>query len=1347
MKSEQVIRKIRGLVAACLVAQGGSQSQTAIAARSDVQVKVSDARAFVVEFRPEYHERRFAAPDGRQLFLLDFDGAVSSGKEGEADLRSRLLPLALPAENGNIVQVLAADYEDISGVEYAPVPHCKDKEGMPVSFSYDRSDVYRQSVLDPAKVAELLPSVRSRSVTIGRVKVTPVQYDAARRVARKYTRILLQVSFGAPAGALASTDDLLLRSAVLNGDVLKTWKAASLLSKAAALIPSVLASGDWYRIPITEEGIYRLDAKFLSSAGIDVSSLDPRTIKIYGNGGMEVPEASEASRTVDLAQNAIYVEGESDGKFDSGDYVLFYGCGTRGVRYDSTSHLYLHYIHDYTEANYYWLTFGGTAGKRMAQVPSLTGQPDIVADSFTDMVAIEEEKVNLLSSGRQWYGQTISGPTGSFTYVNVLQDLVPDQTITYRYSLVAHSDEAPTFTVREGSTVLGTHTLSASYGYLYATGGTYQRSGTSTLANNTSQLNIQMSALSSSQGWIDWVEISFPRRLWAANNVLRFRSPDVSALVEYHLQQFGTMPIILDVTTQDAVKMITGVGGSYTFRRQETLGRPSQYYAAVSAGWKTPAGATKMANQNLRGYADGADFIIVTSTEFMAAAQRLKAHRENPAYGGLKTYIADIAAIYNEFSGGLPDVSALRDYLRYAYDNWTPRPQFVLLLGEGTYDYKGLLGTRSTYVPTWQSVESRDEIYSYTTDDFFVRFGSGNAVSLASGRITSRSVAEANLVIDKIIRYDQESAKDLWKMRMLFVGDDAFTTEGGEVGDRTIHSDDQETLAGSRFTPDEFEKKKIYIAEYPTVNTAVGRRKPAANQAIIDQVNQGVLIFNYAGHGNSDLLAHEHIFEVQTSVPQLTNASRLSVWYLATCGFSQYDDPKAYTGSEFLMNKPDGGAVAVVSATRKVYQGANAALNQGTYQRMFTRDSYGRLIVERPATALFLYKAATGDYDPNDQKFCFMGDPTMRLQYPALFAMIDSINGERVDSVNGLPRTAPVQVQSLSRVSVSGTLRNGQNLVDQSFDGRATVVLNDATRVQVIVNFYPGTNWSYLATGETIYRGDNTVHNGRFHATLVVPKDIAYADSTSRGRLVAYFSGTESDGAAYTSNVRVAGADSTVRNDGKGPDISLYINSRDFRPGDMVSQDPILVVDLRDSNGINTSGSSIGHRLEAWVNGSLQSLDLTGYYASKLDDYRQGSIEYPLKDLSLGRNTLRVRAWDAFDNSSTAETYFEVASADGLTLADVYNYPNPFSESTLFTFRHNQTVPLKVTVKVYSVAGRLIQIIETITNGEPYVRIPWDGRDREGDAIANGVYLYRIVAQTVDGRFSSESLGKLSVLK
>lgn len=1330
------------------LAGGQLSAQSPLSVTPGVSVRQSDGRTLIVEFRPIFRREQISSQDGQQSVLFDFDGAVRLAPAGSADLRSTIIPVALPSAAGNSVQIIASDYEDVPNADYAPVPVYEDRESMPVAMKYERNpEAYRRERIDPSTIVELLPPTRARTVVIGRVRVSPIQYDAARRVVRKYSRLLIQVDFGVPGqGAFSSTDDPLIRGSVVNGSALASWKGRTPLRKTSGIVPSILGTGEWYRMTVAEDGLYRLDAKYLAAAGINLSAIDPRTIKIYGNGGREVPEDPTAPRISDLSENAIYVEGEGDGKFDQADGVLFYGRSTRGVVFDGSAHTLRHYVHSYAEGNYYWLTFGGSNGKRMAQIPSSGSAPDVVAEAFTDLVAIEEEKVNLISSGRRWFGQTLNGPSGSFTYMNLLPDLVPNGTITYRYSLALHSDVSASFVVREGTNIIGNHLLSASSGYLYGTTATLQRTGSSSLPGNTSQLNFALSGIASSQGWIDWVEILFPRRLWAVNSALRFRAPDSTGMVEYRLQQFSSMPLVLDVTVHDDVKIMSGISGSYVFRRAEVRGTASEYFASTSAAWKTPAGITRTQNQDIRGYADGADFIIVTSEEFRAAADRLKAHREQAQFGGLKTYVADVARIYNEFGGGLQDISAIRDFLKYAYENWSPRPQFVLLLGGASYDYKGILGTRSTFVPIWQSPESLDEIYSYCTDDFFAKFDALGTISMVLGRIPSRTPSEGDVAIDKTIRYDAQSARDPWKMRILFVGDDAYTADGGEIGDRTTHSQDAEDLA-TRFTPDEIEKKKIYIAEYPLVNTGAGRRRPAANQAIIDQVNQGVLIFNYSGHGRADLLSHEHIFEVQTAVPQMNNADRLSVWFLATCGFSQFDDPKSYTGSEFLMNRPDGAAVAVVSATRKVYQGANAALNQGMYLRMFSRGPFGRLTVERPATALFLYKVASGDSDPNDLKYVFMGDPTMRLQYPSLHAMIDSINGERVDSLGGSPRTTPVQLRSLSQISVSGTVRGTQNDVDPAFGGRTTMIMNDATRLQTIVNFYPGANWSYVATGGTIFRGENTVLNGRFRSTFIVPKDVSYSDSTTRGRLVAYLSGAGADGVAFTSNVRVAGADSAARNDGHGPLIDIYLNSRDFRPGDMIYENPVLYVDLRDSNGINTSGTGIGHRIEAWVNGSLQSKDLTDYYSSKLDNYREGTVQYLLKDLPQGRNSLRVRAWDSFNNSSSGETFFTVASGDGLTLADVLNFPNPFSDATLFTFRQNQSTPLNVTIKIFTVAGRLIQTIDSMTNGEPYIRIPWDGRDRDGDRIANGVYLYKVIARTPDARFTSEALGKISVLK
>jgi hypothetical protein len=395
-----------------------------------------------------------------------------------------------------------------------------------------------------------------------------------------------------------------------------------------------------------------------------------------------------------------------------------------------------------------------------------------------------------------------------------------------------------------------------------------------------------------------------------------------------------------------------------------------------------------------------------------------------------------------------------------------------------------------------------------------------------------------------------------------------------------------------------------------------------------------------------------------------------------------------------------------------------------------------------------LFKYKVGRNELNEQKYFFMGDPTMRLQFPGGYASLDSINRQPVDSVNGSPRIAPVQLKALSRVTVKGTLRSQSGLPDSTSQGRLTLTINDATRMVVIVNFSPSVpSWPYIATGGVIYHGDNSIVNGRFTAEFIVPKDILYADSTTRGRVVAYFSNAGGDGMGYTAKVRIGGTDSTAAQDAQGPKMSLYLDSRSFRSGDIVGKSPTLYVDLEDVNGINTSGSGLGHRIEAWLNNSAQSKDITDFYTGQLDNFQKGTVLYPLGELPLGKSTLRVRAWDTFNNSSVAETFFEVTSSDKLTIADVMNYPNPFAQSTAFTFRQNQLTPLNVVVKVYTLAGRLIQTLENSSAGEPFVSIPWDGRDRDGDVLANGVYLYKVIVKTQDGRFSSEALGKLSVLK
>lgn len=1351
--SKTVLKRVL-LASACLLPAAGSahaaDSPVSPLRESEVVTRALGATTLQVEYRPASLHLDTVMQGGKAYMRVLFNEAVRVSPvdaAGEPDVPFRQLAVAFPSMGAHRVRVIASDYEELRGISVLPIPGMRARDGFVETKEYvERSDQPRGFA--PEDIVRLTPPAKVRSALIGNIRISPVQYDPATHVLRKYSRIVVEVTFGGDRPEMVrSGDTAFLANAVVNPEMLRFWESAVAPVRKTAATPGVLASGDWYRLTVSEEGIYKIDAAYLAAAGINAGSIDPRTIRIFGNGGKEISENVSVARPSDLVENAIYVQGESDGQFNAGDYVLFYGCGTRGLAYDPASRSVRHYIHHYSDVNYYWLTFGSAQGKRMVSQPSLASAPDVVVERFGDAIFIEEEKVNILSSGKDWLGQSLNGPSASFTYVNALPGLIANDTITYRYSFVAHDGSSPRFAVKDGGVTLGSYLLAPAYDYLYATGGVWQSIGTSSLAASTSQFNVAFTSPSSaSEGWIDWIEIRYPRMLWGVNDYLRFRSPDVTAVAEFRLQQFSALPVIFNVSDHANVRVITGISGSYMFRDSLKSGSPTEYCAGGPASWKTPRSVQKTANQDLHGYAAGADFIIVTSPEFKTAADRLKTFREQSSAGGLKTLVVDVTQIYNEFGGGLPDISAIRDFLKFAYENWIPQPKFVLFFGGASYDYKGILGAKSSYVPTWQSAESRHDVNSYATDDFFTAFGSGMIPFLVSGRISARTLAEANIVVDKIVRYEDQSVRDSWKTRMLFIGDDAWTSEGGETGDGTMHSNDAETLSGTINTPQEFDKKKIYIAEYPTVYTSQGRRKPGAAQDIIDNINQGALIVNYSGHGNTKVWAHELIFEVNTSIPQLTNADRLSVFFLATCNFSQFDDPKNYTGSELLMNKADGGASAVISASRKVYAQGNAALNQGTYRRLFTRDAYGRSIVERPATALFLFKASGSNAD-NDQKFFYMGDPTMRLAYPRGFASIDSINGQSVDSVDGAARTVPIGLKALSRVTVVGTVRDAADKPDTSFQGTLSLRINDVSRDRIIVNFYPGYNWQYVASGGTIYKGENSVKSGRFHASFIVPKDISYADTTGRGRLMAYLTRPEGDGAGFTDAIRISGTDTSAIADHQGPTVTIALDSRSFRAGDVVSERPILLVDLVDSSGINTSTSGIGHRIEAWINSSPQSSDLTEYYTSKRDDFREGTVQMQLSGLPLGRNSIHVRAWDSYNNSATADTYFEVATSDQLSIADLFNYPNPFADETQFTFRTNQLGVLDVTIKVYTIAGRMIQDLSTTSAGEMMVRVPWDGRDRDGDRVANGVYLYKVLVRTLDGRFASEALGKLTIVR
>lgn len=1310
----------------------------------DIQILQSDESGITLEFKPEYFRARTFVKGRRTYVDFNFYGSVSLGieKMGFPNLRHRSLSVALPSERGNTVEVLGTEYEDVRNTVVVPIPKLvEDGSDFGANRIYEENvEAYSVSAFTRSAIVELGSVGRSRSALIGDLRIFPVQYNPAAGTVRKYTKIVLRVNFGGPAKRVAAgVEDELLKSSIVNYDVAKRWSVEVPRVQGGGIINSVLASGEWYRIEVKEDAVYRLDANALTAAGINIGQIDPRTVKIFGNGGLEMPQDVSASRPIDLVENAIIVSGESDGRFDSGDFILFYGKGVRGWTYNPSTKTFSHYINHYTESNYYWLTYGGAQGRRMAALPSLNETNVVSPQGYTAKLFVEEEKNKTdVRSGLEWYGQFFDSDKNNVAVItNKLDGLITTDPIKYNFVFVARSDNFTSFRVEDNSVLLGTVSIpptdlgSIVYYYAFKSDvASFQRAGN--LPDSRSLVRITYQATSASAtGYLDWMEIFYSHNFSAVNDLLNFTSPDTDAVVRYDLGNFSTSNItVIDVADHSNAKVVTGAaisGGSLRFQARQRRGTVSEYLAVGPNGYKSPVAVQKLGNSNLHGFADGADFIIITHSDFLSQAQRLKAHREQAGPDRLSTVVVNVQDIYNEFSGGLLDPTGIRDYLKYAYENWKVKPRYVLLFGDGDYDYKNVLVQDKNWIPPYESVETLYQINSYCTDDYYAQVvGNDLIVDLAIGRLTVRTADEARIVVDKIIAYEQSAPLDPWKNRITYVADDGLTSTGD---DGPTHTAQAEDLA-ERFTPEEFERVKIYLVQYPTVEAASGRRKPDAAKALVDQINGGTLIVNYTGHGNPEVWAHERVFERETTIPQLVNKNMLPFIGAATCDFARYDSPSEQSSTELMLVRENGGSIATLSSARAVYSFDNAEFNNAFFSYLLVRNTERKLT--RLGDALFSTKLT--HYSTNDTKFGLFGDPTLRLNAPTYSAHIDTINGN--------PTSAITQLKALGKGTIQGTIRKLDGSLWNEYSGKLLMTVYDS-RKEVLVPEWFG--FTFALPGGIIYKGENTISNGKFSANFFVPMDISYENN--RGRITAYFSNASSDGSGFTENLLIGGTDSTAATDPEGPRMSIYLDSRTFRSGDLVGDSPLLLIDYFDEHGINTASGGIGHRLEARIDDQTSPIDLTNFYKGKPDSYKEGSVEYRLSGLPERKHAVKAKAWDVYNNSSTAEAVFEVASSASLRITNVFNYPNPFARSTAFTFQQNQSVPIDVEIKVYTLSGRIVKVLRSSGITDRFVRINWDGRDEDGDSLANGVYLYRVIARTVDGSNTSEAIGKLTVLK
>lgn len=1142
---------------------------------------------------------------------------------------------------------------------------------------------------------------------------------------------------------------------------------------------SVLASGNWYRFYVEKSGVYKITKSFLQSLGLN-TNIDPRKIKLYGNGGRMLPLNNAINYDNDLIENAIHFEGEDDGVFNDNDYILFYAEGIDTWNSESLTSVNL-----FSDKSYYYITFSEGDGKRIQSEIQPSGTPNLVFTKFDDIFYYEKDLVNVGKVGRRWFGEQFSinnDQTFTFTIPN-LDTSIP---VNIYINTASKSFGNSSFKLKINSTELGTLTFptlvsgSGIEGYESAFNVSYNA--------NSPSLSLTLSynngGVPSSNGYLDFIKISSKRNLIGYGKQFVFYNNEEQSNIgvgQYTITNASNITQIWNITDlANVTKYVNNSNASFAFK--VNLGIPKKYVAVDLSDTYSPfkESVSMVQNQNLKGTIfnnsqgifEDIDYLIITPHFLISQAERLADfHRNN---SGLSVRVVTLEKIYQEFSSGKQDIAAIRNLIRYVYWNASDsnkRVKYVNLFGDASYDYKNRLYNNTNIVPTFHGFNpfnttinniSNMSLYSsFMSDDFYglmddnegQMISSFDGIDIAIGRMLVSTTSQAKDMVDKIIDYHDDKSYGKWRNNYVIYSDDADNETDVRLQFDLNAMADNITLAKPFVNV-----KKIHTDAYVQQVAAGGERYPQAKRDFLDAFDQGALVFNYFGHGNEDFLARERLFE-KLDAQNLTNKNKYPLFITITCEFTRFDDPNRFTGGEYMYWNKNGGAIALIATTRQIGVTTGTSMNYRFSQDLF---AFGSNQYPTIAEALRLTKINTAS--DNRRVVFFIGDPALTLAIPKPKVVLTKVNDVAVS------QTLPV-LQALSLVKISGEIQNENNELITGYNGNLSVQVFDKdinrftlgnngvvapspSGVTILGNFYsPGEiiKMNFNTIGEAIFRGNASISNGRFEFSFVVPRDIRVP--IGHGKISFYAKRnlpSLEDQTGYDRTIKIGGINVDATADSQPPTVQLYMNDESFTSGGITNCSPYLLAILKDENGINTA-SGIGHDIIAILDGDeTNPYVLNEYYETENDDYTRGKVRFPFRDLSPGLHTILFKAWDVYNNLVTAEIQFNaVCSDEGLRIERVLNYPNPFVSYTEFWFNHNMPFePLDVQVQILTVSGKLVKTInqQVTTNGFLCRDITWDGKDDFGDKIGKGVYVYKLKVKSITTGKSVEKYEKLVIL-
>lgn len=1066
---------------------------------------------------------------------------------------------------------------------------------------------------------------------------------------------------------------------------------------------SVLADGRWMKVEVPESGIYMISNADLRKMGFS----DPGKISIHGYGAERISLHLSAGNYIDdlpLTPSELTSRG-----------IVFYARGPMNEEFAPQGHIRRE-SNPYATAGTYFLT---ERDGEPLPIPA-TGTPgaENPATDFGCMICHELDISSPGETGHLLVGEDFRyRPRQSFRFN--LTGRVPDTDVLAEVAFTAH---CPTTGSSIALTANGTALPAGSSDVLPVSSSENYNHGSRTVTLKTfraygDRLDLDIEFKSSGTiltANLDYICVNYTRRLDTADGPLWFSSAERAL----KLTGAGESTRVWDVTDPLHTERVSiSADGAW-----QAIHNGRRTYAVWDEQMTLPSPmiAGEVPNQNIHGIDTAPDMVIFTPAEWRGQASRIaELHRSTD---GMTVEVLDIAKVYNEFASGSPDASAIRRCLKMFYDRGEAagRPlRYVLLMGRQTYDNRHVTAPVKALgyptVPGFQTDAALSDNDSYSTDDYYALLLDDAGLNIfterhciAVGRIPVTSMAEARMAVDKLYAYVMNPPEGEWKNRALFVADDQDSGRHLSQTERAIDNMSA-TARGADVLP-----VKIYEDAYELRDGVY----EDARTEMFRQLRQGVVWWNYVGHGNPVEWSHEHILNI-SDINSLYLRHK-PVLMAATCDFMRWDR-RDESGAEILFKNPSGGVIACISACRPVSISGNGVLMETIARRMFDCDSEGKVL-----TLGQLLQEGKNSLSGNENKvrYALMGDPAMRPAMPFRRCIVTRINGTDI-------KESPTMAASQT-VTVEGYVALPDGTADKSFDGTVSSTLYDAEYSTVTRgNGDDGVQLPFQRHGSRLYAGTDSVRAGEFRITIPMPAEIS--DNYTPATLNLYARSADADASGIERRFYVYGHREPEKTDTVAPLIeTLYLNHPGFRDGEKVSGSPSVTARVSDDTGLNMSLAGIGRQMTLRLDGGKQTFtDVADYFNPEAGGTRSGTISYPLSGLTDGPHSLLLRIWDTAGNSAERTIRFSVDNNAPTRLIDLYTDACPaFGPVNFYVVHDRGDSAEEVTIEIYDLMGRQVwtstrRSVSDTTGSFP---ITWNLNDKGGRRVSRGIYICRATA-------------------